>query len=128
MSTRTGSQVRFHQEDLDDEPRRTTLGTGPCPGGPGDFVCDECGDPAGEVSVGAFCPRAQCPGTIKGRYKGDNQQHLHDFDGGSCWRCGGFEPGFGLRNDPHLVSHELLKKLLDLTDTYFNSSNNTGER
>jgi len=77
------AEVEFH----DSIPERNKLGAKPCPGGD-----DECNDP--DCSVEEHDPYLS-------HYQGPKWVGVHDFDDGTCWRCGGIEPGVRMRM-PHV--------------------------
>jgi len=93
-------------------PERMKLGAEPCSGIHDTLICDVCAEAArsDEHQPGEPCPCASirgepdsigvpggCPGTLGWNHDPAEWGGQHDFDDGTCWRCGGIEPGVTLQ-------------------------------
>jgi hypothetical protein len=78
---------------------RLERGSGPCRGYHDDpqekeeVHCEECYEPGQpDDTVGDICDVDGCTHALTYRY-GPESPH-HDWDGGECWRCGGYYPPY----------------------------------
>lgn len=78
------------------------LGHGPCPGGE-----NECQEPdEAHGSHEDFCD--------KSHYPYPEWENKHDFDAGECWRCGGTQPGWQMREPTVTLPASAVEALVEI--------------